>query len=282
MKVQKIHLSRLRNEEWFGMNTDYNDEVSKFGAERLGIEKLYHRFLQLHYKADKLLLILRKSVLTKELKAADKERDTYFGGLYRSVEADMNLPVPAKQEAARRVYNLLRHARRNVVMGGYAAESSAIDNLLQELSGAYKADITLLVLGEWVDALRRAEDKFADLRVQRIDEIYEKPKESLVEIRREMELLYSSMINMFDARLVADGLGGDLVVEPGSPDDGVWDDSDPTPPYLRGNVVYNFVVRWNVILRDYHNLLAARAGRATREKQPAEPSDPQPAEPSGE
>jgi hypothetical protein len=280
MKVIKLVLSRLHNEEWFGVYVDFKEEVTKFGAEQLGIQKLFQRLLPLHYKADKLLLVLRKSVLTDELAAIDKERDTYFGALLRSAKDKMSLPAADKQEAAKRVYNLLSHYRQNGILGGYAEESSAIYNLLQDLKGKYKADITLLALGEWVDALRLAENKFVDLRKQRIDETDEKPKESLPEIRSEMDLLYNSMTDVLDAQLVADGLGGDLVVEPGSLDNGIWEDGDPTPPYLRGNVVYNFVTRWNVILQGYHNLLAARAGRAAKKDQPEEPSDPQPEEPS--
>jgi hypothetical protein len=274
MKVIRVDLSRLRNEEWFRLLAEFKGMVEKFGHLVLNIKDLYLLFLPLFYKADKLLLVLRKSVYTEEMEVADKERSIYLGSLYRASKDMLHIPGDAKKEAAKRLYNLLRQYR--VYMNGsYAEESATIYNLLQDLGGKYKSDVTLLALGGWVDALRQAEDRFLEVRAKRLEETGEKPKESLPEIRTQIDLLYNSMISTLDIKLVADGLGGDIVVEPGDLDTGIWEDGDPTPPEQRGNVVYNFVIKWNVILQEYHNLLAGRAGRAAGKKHPA-PSGPDP------
>jgi hypothetical protein len=278
MEVLKINLSNLHNEEWFGFHSAYKKLVARFGEDKLHIADLYILFLSLLYKADNLLLVLRKSVYTANMKAADKERTTFFNNLYAVTKRMRDLPDPAKKEAAGRLFNLLHQYKQYAVKGGYAEESPGVYNLLQDLDGAYKADVTLLVLGEWVSALREAEKKFSDLHEQRIQETVDKPKESLAETRMQLDKLYNGMVNILEAKLLADGLAGDVVVDPNSLDNGAWADDDPTPPELRGNITYNFVIAWNVIVKEYHSLLAARSTRLSKKKQPETPDPSLPEE----
>ncbi|MDR1645125.1 MAG: DUF6261 family protein [Tannerellaceae bacterium] len=278
MKVLKINLSNLHNEEWFGIHTDWKDQVSHFGEVVLDIKELFYLYLPLLDKADKVLLVLRKSVFTEDMKRSDKERKKIFKSFLRVAKDSINLSDAAKKEAARRLFNLLEQYEQYGVKGSYSEESSGIYNLLQDLSGKYSADVTLLGLTEWVKSLRQAEDKFLAFRAQRIQETIDKPKASLIELRIQIDRLYLAMVSILDAKLLADGLGGDIVVDPGDLDTGTWEDNDPTPPEFRGNIVYNFVVAWNVFVQKYHNLLAARAGRLARKKQPDVPSPEPPVE----
>ncbi|MDR1556910.1 MAG: DUF6261 family protein [Tannerellaceae bacterium] len=279
MKITRINQPNLHNEEWFGFYTDFRNMVEKYGVNALNINDLFNLFLPLHNKADNLLLVLRKSIYTEEMKVADKERSTLFNSLYKIVNGMVNQPNVAKKEAAKRLFNLLRQYRQYGVKGSYIEESSGIYNLLQDMEGKYSADITLLFLDEWISALRQVEERFIALRAQRIQESIEKPKESLQEIRAQVDRLYSGIVSILDVRLLADGLGGDIVVEPDELDTNSRTDDDPTPPELRGNIVYNFVVAWNIVVKGYHNLLAMRAGRSAKKKQVDTPTPESPAEP---
>jgi hypothetical protein len=169
------------------------------------------------------------------MRAADKERETILGSFDRVSKDSLNLPGTAQKEAASRIYNIVHPYKLQGLKSGYAAESSAIYNLLQDLS-AYAADISLLALDEWMKSLREAEEKFLAIRAQRILEMANKPQEA------QTDLLYHSMTNILDARLVADGLGGDVAVDPEDLDAWVWESNNPTLPYLCGNIVYNFVI----------------------------------------
>jgi hypothetical protein len=212
------------------------------------------------------------------MKAVDKERDAILGSINRLVKEAHNLPDVQSKEAAVRLSNLVSAYKLHALKGGYAAESALIYNLLQDLS-KHTADIALLGLGEWVKALRQTEEKFLALHAQRIQEKTDKPQSPLVELRPPSDLYYHSMVNVFNAKLVADGLGGNLAPDPGDLDTGVWEDNDPTPPYLRGNIVYNFVVEWNVVVRYYHNIIAARTTRLAHKKEPDAPDPTDPASP---
>ncbi|MDR1556552.1 MAG: DUF6261 family protein [Tannerellaceae bacterium] len=266
MKIIRIKSRSLHNEEWFGFYTDFEKQVSHFGKETLGIEELFTRFIPLYDKADKLLLVLRKSVYTKEMEEADKRRDELFQGFYGVVKSSQKQPDNAKQKAALRLYNLLRGYKKSVLKGNYVEESSAIYNLLQDLLGTYAADVALLALTEWVTAIDRAEQDFLASRTERKEESVAKPKEDLSQTRGQVDVLYNAMANVLEAKLLADGLGGDIVVDPDELDDDMHEEGDEAHE-LHGNVVYNFVIAWNETVKKYRNLLQQRAGRRAKDNE---------------
>jgi hypothetical protein len=268
MKVIRIDVRSLHNEEWFGFYTDYKAQATAAGVEALGISELFALLTPLYDKADRLMVVLQKSVYTQEIEHADKTRDELFRGFYSVVKGSRKQPDSAKQESALRLYNLLRQYHKSVIGGNYVEESSALHNLLQYLNGKYASDIALLALGEWVTAIGNAEEVFLNLRSQRTQESIEKPKEDLRQIRVQTDALYTAMVSVLDAKLLAAGLGGNITFDPDDPDDS--DDSGNDGPVegsggeQSGNAVYNFVVAWNETVKKYRNLLAQRAGRRNK------------------
>jgi hypothetical protein len=274
MRIIKIKLTHLHVEEWFRLLCDLLELIPLYGASKLGIAKLLALLIPLRERADKLLVILRKSVHTEEMKNADKERDTSFRGLYNVVKAYRHLPLAADKETAKQLFVLLSGYRKLVLNSGYAEESAALYNLLQDLKGKYAPDVSQLGLGQWVANLEAAEQKFLAFRSERTKEDIEKPVEHLDGIRKEVDALYRSITEVLYAQLVADGLGGDVAVDPDSLRTGIYEDD--IPPEQTGNVVYNFVIAWNQILKRYNAQLAAREGRRAKEK---ETEDDEPDEP---
>lgn len=274
MKIEKANRHYLHNEEWLSMYVDYRLEVDKYGAATLKIKPLYDLFLPLFDKADKHLLVLRKSVFTQQMKEADKDRKVSFQSLVNTTHSmlALNQSEPAKKAAAIRMNNLLTQYKQRGVKGGYDEETSGVYNLLQDLDGQYRADVTLLNMTDWVEALRQAETRFTAARAQRMKENTEKPLEPLADIRLQVDGLYDNMMNIIDAQLVIDGLGGDVVVDPNDLKTGIYEED--TPEELKGNVTYNFAVSWNVVVKHYRDLLAARSGRAAAKKKDPETSDP--------
>jgi hypothetical protein len=268
MKIIRIPLKSLHNEEWHELNVIFKSKILHYGPEALGVQRVWGRYL-LHYAtSDKLLQITHKSTLTDEVVEADKKRDEVFQGFYAVVKGSQKQPNEDKLKAARRLFVVLKEYQKSILYSTYNEESGALRNLLQDLSGTYAADVALLGFTDWATSLEQAERDFLALYGERQDESVAKPKEDLQLIRAEMESLYVAIINILDAILQGDGLGGDTVVDPESLKDGVYE-SD-TPSHLRGNVVYNFVLDWNETLKKYHNIIQQRAGRRSKNKNEAE------------
>jgi hypothetical protein len=264
MKVIRIPLKSLHNEEWFELQITFEGKVIYYGPAVLGLQKLWVRYAELYETADKLLQVIRESALTKDVEKADKKRSKVFRGFYGLVKSSLQQPNADKLKAAERLFIVLKEYRKAILKSTYNEESGALHNLLQDLTGAYSADVALLGFTEWTTALEQAEREFLALYNERQAESVAKPQEELALVRAEMDALYNAMINILDAVLMGDGLGGDTVVDPESLKDGVYE-SD-TPSHLRGNVTYNFVQEWNETLKKYRNALQQRAGRRAKNK----------------
>ncbi|MDR2119226.1 MAG: DUF6261 family protein [Tannerellaceae bacterium] len=259
MRILKLNMRRLRNEEWYGVYAELRGLAPVYGAAALGIADLLTLMEPLHDKADQLLEIVRKSTHTDELEEAYKARNAVFRGLSDMVKGLRKASTGADKSAADHLYVLLDNYRKTVLNGSYAEGSFALLNLLQDLQGKYAADVTLLGLGKWVTNLSAAEQKFVECRSARDKEYTEKPTEHLSNIRPQVDALYRSMVEAIYTKLVVAGLGGDVEISPDDLKTGPYEDS--VPQEQRGNIAYNFVVAWNVVLKRYHNMLAARIGR---------------------
>ncbi|MDR1644604.1 MAG: DUF6261 family protein [Tannerellaceae bacterium] len=272
MKVIRVKIRSLHNEEWFELFTNYKDEAERFGPTAIGTMELHMRILPLYDKADKLLLVLRKSVYTKEIEAADKKCVDICQAFFNTVKSARKLPNALKQKAADHLYNLLEGYKDSVLSGTYAQKSAAVYNLLADLRGTvYAPDVTALTLAEWVTAIDQAEQAVLTLSATRMEESVAKPKEDLQQIRRLFETYYTAAVNVWDTRLMLDGLGGDIVVEQESLDTADHDNGELFNPEVHGNITYNFVIAWNERLKKFRNLLQQRAGR--RDKAPENEED---------
>jgi hypothetical protein len=267
MKVIKFTLASLHNEEWFSFYTDFIKVVERFGAESLKIIVLFLRLIALYEKADKLLVVLRKSFHTKEMKRYDKERTDLCRGLNDVVKGMQHQPSEDKQKAALRMNNLLKQYQKTTIRGTLTEKSSGIYNLLQDLNGSYADNVTLLGLNEWVTAIQEAENKYLNCRSQRTEESVDKPKEALKLIRREIDSVYREIVTSCDLKLSEDGLGGDVAFDPRDLDNHQHeDDVDNESHDLHGNINYNFVITWNETVKMYRNLVAQRKGRRSKGK----------------
>jgi hypothetical protein len=273
MQIHKLTLDHLHNEEWFNLFGDFNELVPKYGANTLGIQPLVDLIEPLYYKADKVLMLTRKSSYTQKMKVADSERNKIFRGLYKVIEASLAMPDATKKDAAERLIIVATEYRKSALQGSYAEESSALFNFLQDMEGKYAADVTALQLSTWVDGLKAVEQKFLEHREQRTREEIDKPKDKMKPIRKQVDAFYYAITEILYAKLLADGLGGDVSVDPDDLRTGLYDSA--LPMEKRGNIAYNFVVAWNVVLKKYADMLAAREGRRKKGKNPEDPGKPE-------
>jgi hypothetical protein len=272
MKFIPINLKKLHNEEWFDLFITFRKLILKYGIQILLVTDLMGLLNPLLNKADRLLLILRKSALTEDLKNIDKERNALFRGLFEGVKALRSLPPGnEKKAAAEQLFILLSGYKNNILEGSYSEESGAIYNLLQDLHGTYAAPISLLALTPWVDLLDDAEQRFQTVYAERTQENVSKPKEHLKVVRAEADTLYRGILDRIYTQLLGSGLGGDVLVDPEDLKTGIYDDD--MPEEQKGNVPYNFTIEWNEMLKKYHALLAARAARGKKDEEDEFPDE---------
>jgi hypothetical protein len=77
MKIEKIKLSKLRNEEWFKFFTEFKTFVTQSTPQSLNIEALFVAFLALHAH-DESIEVLRKNSSTDEIVQLDVDRNNTF------------------------------------------------------------------------------------------------------------------------------------------------------------------------------------------------------------
>jgi hypothetical protein len=258
MKIIRFDKHLLKNEEWFEFYTRYEEMIETYGDFAMGISELFELLVPILRQADKALQVLRKSYYTEPLAEADKKRGDVFRGFEGVVKSMTLLPDTSMKEMAKYLHNLIEGYRKNILKGNYREESAAIYNLLQDLNGKYEVEVDKLGLYQWVESLEDAEKEFKVINKKREDESRDKPKDDLIKYRRQADLFYTSIASVIDARLVAEGLGGDIVVDPKSLDKEdhenliVWD------PEKYGNMTYNFAVAWNEVVKKYRDDLARR------------------------
>ncbi|MFV0592681.1 MAG: hypothetical protein ACK5M7_14945, partial [Draconibacterium sp.] len=86
MEIQKIDLSRLRNEEHYSFHNETTDLVLRFTAEALGIQRLYPAYEAAFAAEGEVLDLLQKSLFTGPIADADTQRDLLFSGLKNTVK----------------------------------------------------------------------------------------------------------------------------------------------------------------------------------------------------
>jgi hypothetical protein len=279
MKILRIYLRRLHNEEWFGFFTEFKELAPLYSTDKLGITVLYERFLELHRSADEALVVLRKSIYTKELDALDRTRGDIVRGLSSVVKGYLRYPSADKEKAAGRLDILLGGYKKDIFSSTNLAETAAIGNLIDDLATEqYSGALKTLNLNEWFTALATAELEYQTTLKERFDESTEKPKEDLTKIRPKLGAIYNAMVSVLDTRLILDGLGGDIVVDPKTLDGKGREPGEKFNPEEHGNLVYNFVQAWNERVKKARDILSRRDGEPVDEDTDTDEAEDLPSE----
>jgi hypothetical protein len=241
MDKVKTLTSRLTNDEHFEAYTEIGDLVTVTGAEILKVEKQFPAFKVAFNAEDDAFKKIRQSALTKDISNADFLRDNIFQGI---IDANKSALRHFRQDVVKSAYRLSTVFRTygNVAQKSLAQESSAITNMLQELNGAYAADVQKVGIADWVAELETANNTVKALMTSRDDEKAAKTTLVMKETRAQVDAAYRDIIVRIEASSVLE--------------------EDPT-------VFNNFIHRLNIIIERYNNAVAQRAGRAKARKEKA-------------
>ena len=103
MKVEKIDLHSLRNDEHFQFNTEFRDMVKVADPEKLKVKPQFDAYLPLYAQEDEALKKIMKSAITADIEAADHVRDLTFRGISDAAKSALRHFKPETQAAARRL-----------------------------------------------------------------------------------------------------------------------------------------------------------------------------------
>ena len=245
MKITKLDLSRLRNEEHFMLMTDVHellDAAPEAVTAALTAARL-EAFAALVRREDAALEQIRKNMLTDDIANADLVRDNLFQAIRLKVQAYAYSNVDTHVKASAAVQAVIDHYgdfRRK----SYNEESAIIHNFVQDLK-ARQQHLTTMNLNNWVNDLVMVNDIVKRLMAERYDEQAAVQVENVMEVRIEIDALYRQMVAVLDASVV---IQGEAAFAP-------------------------FINRLNERVTYYKNTIAARKGRAVA-KEEAKPEAP--------
>ncbi|MDR2424634.1 MAG: DUF6261 family protein [Prevotellaceae bacterium] len=235
MKINRLRLASLRNEEWFQLFTELKNLVDTYGAENLNIAVLYAAFLIQYNNADKALDLILKSVDTDKMEAADMKRDHTYRGLVDAVKSALNHFDPAKQKAAEEINVVVKHFGNLATKSGNE-ETAGLYNFTQMLGNEYAAQTSLLGLGDWVTELQSNNEAYEALVKDRNNETTSRTSLRMRAVRKDADEVYRQIVERLEALMTLNSL--------------------PTTE--------EFVNKWNGFLKRYADVIAMR-GKKTKE-----------------
>jgi hypothetical protein len=204
MKIKRIKLDKLRNEEWFNFFTEFKTFVEEHFPEVEDIEQLFIVFVGFYTMADDTLEQIRKSNFTALIIQQDDKRDNAFRGLNGTVRTALRHYNADKQAAAERLVILFDHYG-NVADKPYNEETASIYNFLQDIREKYAPEIVTLELDGWLDELERTNKQFEETMLERNREYAGKTELNMLDIRKKAGRAYLDIVERVEALSLVKG-----------------------------------------------------------------------------
>jgi hypothetical protein len=242
MKIKRINLHNLRNEEWFNFYSEFKRFVEEASPQGLKIEKYFAVFLVLYTKADGIIEKILKSKYTKQISELDKQRDSIFMGLIYMIKSYKHHFDSAKRKAAESLEPLITHYG-NLAIKPYNEETAGIHNFLQEFRENYNDAIVTLELTTWLDELERSNLEFEEAIIERNREGASKSELRLLDVRQEIDSCYMDIVDRIEALIL------------------LTEDENEKEPYIA------FTKTLNTNIKRYVDTIAQRKGRSDAKKE---------------
>jgi len=201
MKVNTIHLSRLRNDEHFQFHTEIKELIARYGETNLQIEYLFNMYRTIYAKEDAGLKAIRKSSFTALISDADRTRSSLLIGMEQTNTAALRHYSPTVRESATRL-KILFDTYGHISHKSYDAKTSEIYNLLQDLNAHYAKDAYNVGIYEWAQQINMENDRFSSLMRDRYDESAQKSDVVLKEVRTKMDDLFNAVSERMNAYVI--------------------------------------------------------------------------------
>ena len=204
MKIEKINLLHLRNDEHFQFHTEFRDLVTSLGAAALKIKPQFDAYLSLYDTEDEALKKIVKSEFTAKIHEADKARDDIWIGIEEMVAAAHRHFSPTVRDAAARLQIVL-DTYGNVAKKSLDEETSAVYNILQDFQGKYAPDVTTIGIAQWVAELKTRNDALEALVKERDSEEASKTHVVMKDARKAVDMAYKQICEIINVYMVLEG-----------------------------------------------------------------------------
>ncbi|MDR2882379.1 MAG: DUF6261 family protein [Alistipes sp.] len=241
MKINRLHLTSLRNDEFFQFMTRVRDLVRAATPAALRVEAVFADFEARFADLDEALRKIVKSARTAEIAAADRARDGVFRGLANAVRSARDHYNPAMREAGVRV-GIVFDTYGNVAAKADDEETAAVYNLLVELTTRHAADCEALGLTGWIGELDRCNVTVERLMRERFEETTERSGLVMRDVRLAIGEVWYALADRVDALQIVEGGAADS-------------------PWAA------FIAEINAIAERTENIVAERRGRAAAKKE---------------
>jgi hypothetical protein len=189
---------RLQKARW----TDETHATKVFPA---AVDALMNAFVQAQSVEDHAYVIAQGSDLTKQRLEKDRQRDTLYKEIRKTVDTFATLTIfPDKQEAALKMQPVMQRYKIDPD-GGIEAQTVATQQWLQEQQVNYQLELAAKALGifESINQLKTLNDEIQQLTADRNDERAQKTTAELKNARLQTDQAYREMVLMVNAQAIA-------------------------------------------------------------------------------
>ena len=153
----------------------------------------YATYFPLIEDEEEALNFVRKSSYSELLSQADIVRDNTIDGMDDAIKSGLKHFDSAVREASRRL-KILRDTTGDIAKKAYSKESGDIVKLLADLNGPYAADVKTAKIDDWVIELDANQKEFVKTQNHRYDELGEKTRLRMKQVRVEVDGAYRTMV----------------------------------------------------------------------------------------
>jgi hypothetical protein len=204
MKINAILFRYLRGEAHYRFLDLFNQLLIEFAVVKSIVSTLYDEFVDLLEQEKQIVDAQKSSDYTQQIVAADHRDDRLIVGINETVAAALHHFNPEIVAAAQSILLRLK-VFGDITSKSYEEEAAAINILLGDLqSPEYSAKATFIGLDPWITELAVAVADFEQLLKLRNVEQADKPQQRMRSVRRQIDLLYHSMITRINSAAVLD------------------------------------------------------------------------------
>lgn len=203
MNVKKNHLLVLQNDEHFGFMTYVDIIFTEADPTKLKVAVQYAEFKSSLSDERIALDQVQKSDYTAKLDLAETARDIPIRGFFKVVKGQLHHFNPEVSDAAYRV-DIINTKFSDITRLGDEKQSSATVSFTDALDAA-SADITTLMMTDWVTEIKAKEAAYLVVKNQRLDETDEKTTLKMKDVRIVVGDKYDALINRIHAFITING-----------------------------------------------------------------------------
>jgi hypothetical protein len=197
-KIRNIALYELRNEAHFGFHSEFVKLVSEYELTE-AFQALVDSYMGYYDELDSALKIIRRSIYTGQMAAANRQRHLTFRRCCTTVEGFLQHSDPEKRLAAERLNNIIRTYYRELFGGSYDEKTYAFHNMLQDIRATETAGLQALNLTGWVSELETNNQEFKKLKTLRYENRTEQPAYKVASARRMLDAGYQNVVEYLNS-----------------------------------------------------------------------------------